>query len=54
MNHLSGSRGSPEARRAGAEVDKATPFGTPLSEAAQRGHEACVELLLAAGAKERR
>ena len=35
-----------------AEVDKATPFGTPLSEAAQRGHEKCAALLRAAGAKD--
>ena len=52
MNHLSGSRGSPEARRAGAEVDKATPFGTPLSNAMENGHEKCAALLRAAGAKD--
>ena len=37
---------------AGAEVDKATPFGTPLSQAAQQGHENCAALLWAAGAKD--
>ena len=37
---------------AGAEVDKATPFGTPLSIAAQQGHENCAALLRAAGAKD--
>ena len=36
---------------AGAEVDKATPFGTALSKAAEKGQEKCVELLLGAGAK---
>ena len=37
---------------AGAEVDKATPFGTPLSIAAEEGHENCAALLRAAGAKD--
>ena len=37
---------------AGAEVDKATPFGTPLSIAARQGHEKCAALLRAAGAKD--
>ena len=37
---------------AGAEVDKATPFGTPLSNAMENGHEKCAALLRAAGAKD--
>ena len=37
---------------AGAEVDKATPFGTPLSIAAKKGHDKCAALLRAAGAED--
>ena len=33
-------------------MDKAAPFGTALSFAAQLGQEKCVELLRAAGAKD--
>ena len=37
---------------AGAEVDKATPYGTALSWAGKKGHEQCAALLRAAGAKD--
>ena len=37
---------------AGAEVDKATPYGTALFQAVDEGHEQCAALLRAAGAKD--